>query len=1257
MNMPQAPLKISANPIADMHFSGLHWIEASAGTGKTYTLASLMVRIFLDRYLPNQVIATTFTRKATAELKARVRLRIEETRDFIYRLLGHSDSQLQEVMQSLTDPLYLQVLKDHGHHLDYAYHRLNVVLQQYEELFVGTLDSFSQKLLREFAFESGRIEQMQISDDEDLHIQRLLHDLLRSWMQQQPAHFIEYLMLNKQLKGPEHYLGVVKESLNFPSVDLRVPELPENALAHFEDACQQLSQHFAAAQTELAGCFDPAGEYKSYVDAKRFNKGAFFNLFIEGLPALLQAFEQGGSQRLFAESAMLAQVMKTVRALFFDPTKKIWKDRAFKDKVAEEQPQIQAGFYQHGFVQQLRALLQAYDSMSQSEQYLNFYLAQEVKKRLPQVLQQAGETTFSQQIRTLADALQHSAGDGKDSFAAHVLARYPLILVDEFQDTNQDQDDMLASIWRAQEHLHQGCMIMVGDPKQAIYGFRGGDMLTYCKARHDIERKGGRCYTLNKNHRSVKNLVEAVDALFHRQMDFGEEVVYTPIQAGEREHPPLIDHGAVNPQPLRWLQLEEGQAEAEQVAWQIQSLLHQAQRGELYFQEQSGIRALQADDIAVLGQNHYELEQVQASLQHAGVPCYKASRESVYKSAVAQDTAALLTAVLHPYHEAKVKRALLSRLLGYDLNTLVELQQRPDGMTAVIEKLEQIRQIWNEQGFRSAWNACMTIFQVWTRLVAAQSRDNERTVVNLRHLGELLSQQSEYYSGPQKLYQWFIRQINLGTNNESTQERKLTGSLGVQLMTIHASKGLEFSCVFLLGANAGLKENSKLNFSLKENLKKSLGLERVIAVKSPDLPQDELAQNLARNEAEHHRLWYVALTRASYRAYAVLRLHADAKLQQAESRAGLTFWRGEAPDMFQHPDSMQAPLIASAPPALSCTSTETPPLLAERIPAMSFYPREKTSFTALTRTGQHVYIQRDQLAAPAAQADDSAADEVEQAQTITLDAAEKIDWIQQHFPKGTKPGSFLHKLMEKIKFSTAESKLDKAIASRFNSDVEFESAQMLQKLIKQWEQEGNPAADAEQQVIAQMKQWYQRIINTPLHGGFSLSQLPDGAYRSEMDFHMALADRALGIRKIRALFESLNDSSLHIQDLNEVFTARALTGSIDLVYFDGQRYHIADYKSNFLGEHRSHYDGPHIRESMSHSSYWLQAALYLTALHRYLSSAMQGYDMQAHLGGASYLYLRGMDGHSGAGVHYWKPNDQFILQLDEILSRPAALKR
>ena len=258
-------------------------------------------------------------------------------------------------------------------------------------------------------------------------------------------------------------------------------------------------------------------------------------------------------------------------------------------------------------------------------------------------------------------------GQQGQRFAQFVQARYPLILVDEFQDTNQDQDDLLAKIWRDANRVQSGCMIMVGDPKQAIYGFRGGDMLTYNKAHADVRHKQGREYTLMQNHRSVKPLVEVVDALFQRQMDFGEQVQYTLIQAGSRPHPDLVEMGRINPQPLRWIQLGESDLEADQVAWKIRALLNQSAQQQLYFQQQEHQQSLSADDIAVLGFGHFALEQVKQCLQRMGIPCYKESKQSVFASPIAQDVAAVLTAIMDPFNEAKVKRALLTRLLGFNL--------------------------------------------------------------------------------------------------------------------------------------------------------------------------------------------------------------------------------------------------------------------------------------------------------------------------------------------------------------------------------------------------------------------------------------------------------------------------------------------------------------------------------------------------------------------------------------------------------------
>ncbi|ENW85585.1 exodeoxyribonuclease V, beta subunit [Acinetobacter pseudolwoffii] len=1353
---------ISTNPIQDMTFRGLHWIEASAGTGKTYTLSSLMVRIFLDQYYPHQVIATTFTRKATAELKNRVRLRVEETLAYIQRHQQLNSVEIAAKIQSETDPLFQQVLKDYGTRMDYARRRLRLVLTQLDELFVGTLDSFSQKLLREFAFESGKIERAELTEDQDLYIQQLIHDVLRDWIQQQPQYMVNHLYVQNLLKPVEHYTGLVRDALNFSKQQFQKVEPAECDLGKLE-ACitQLLNIHEHDLEVMRRYCQE---------SPKYFHKSFLTKLtdVCENFMTWSAALQTQGGMSFF--DAELQPILLNLchlrrKKTDFQPTTQV-----FNKSCPEAEQQL---ILQHSLIVAIDVLCEVKqdldEQLKQLTTYLEFHIIQSVQTRLPQTLQQQGETTFSQQIRTLAEALQGQQGQ---RFAQFVQARYPLILVDEFQDTNQDQDDLLAKIWRDASRVQSGCMIMVGDPKQAIYGFRGGDMLTYNKAHADVRQKQGREYTLMQNHRSVKALVEVVDALFQCQMDFGEQVQYTLIQAGSRPHPDLIDSAVCNPQPLRWIQLGESDVEADQVAWKIRALLNQSAQQQLYFQQQNSIQSLKADDIAVLGFGHFALEQVKQRLQRMGIPCYKESKQSVFASAIAQDVAAVLTAIMDPFNESKVKRALLTRLLGFNLKKLIELQAQSEGLSRYIADLDAIREMWFEKGFLTAWNYALNLFQVWTHLVASQSLDNERVVVNLRHLTEILSQQSEYYQGAQKLYHWYLRQLQSPSGKDSEKERKLSGDHGVQLMTIHASKGLEFKVVFLLGADAAFDVNKgNLNFSLSGTLSESiLEQSRVIAVNHKHLHEQAILQNAARNAAENHRLWYVALTRASHRVYAMLQDHTS------QSDSGLAFWRGQGDAIFEHALTLVEQPLSQEPARLVEQSHHHKiDMLAQPLPERQFYPRTKTSFTALSQHQSHAPVLQDDLV-NAQEHPDSAADEINLNALADQPAVTPLDWIKLNFPKGTVAGTFLHSIFEHINFQDS-SYWNLEIRRRFKNTApqiwqelkeKFEQAFQLRTVLEQTfaphyqaaavnlrslfqaAAQANFKADELQQSMQRvlsslnykllsgirlhdqsqayrqqwrelfqsaqqdrsalmlflsqferyfteldddsfilffeqemaqiahlaspeqlnvesifqtaldglldeiredillnlMHDWVHDILVTPIQADFVLAQLGDQQYLSEFPFYLSLTDAPLQIRQIHQLFV---EHDIVMSDFNEAKSARYLTGSIDLVYFDGQRYHIADYKSNFLGPDQQHYTTEAIQQNMSQSSYWLQAALYLVALHRYLNANMQAYSMQQHLGGASYLYLRGMHGQMEQGVYHWQPDIEFVEKLDQIL--------
>ncbi|EHU3239629.1 UvrD-helicase domain-containing protein [Acinetobacter baumannii] len=1219
-------VQVSYQPIIDIEFSGLHLIEASAGTGKTYTLSSLMVRIFLEKYLPGQVIATTFTRAAAAELKSRIRARLVETHRYLDAKRSLTEKEILLQAEQESDLLLQHVLKHFATRIAYACERLKLVIDQLDELFVGTLDSFSQKLLREFAFESGKIERAQITDDAKIYSRQLIHDVLREWIQSQPQTVIDALYLAGELKSVDSFVKLVEDSLNFSSAHFKLPEKPT---IQFEQLAQlkQLAAEIDISLLEPYYSLD--GDHYKHVSGTIFRNGAFNKLFSEYLPQLLQVLKQSDSILVFDGS------LAVHRELVFKFLGQLADQKVFKKCPAE----ISDGFYQHPCIEQIQQLfgvLKNYaEQFDQLHIYLKAYLCVEVKKRLPQVLQNKGETTFSQQIRTLSEALK---GEQGQRFAVFVQARYPLILVDEFQDTNQDQDDMLASIWRHPERYQKGCMIMVGDRKQAIYGFRGGDMLTFLNAYKDIQAKHGREYKLIHNHRSVADLVEVVDALFQRQIDFGEQVQYDPIRAGTRPHPVLIDQNQPNPHPLRWLMLKDKETEAQQVAWKICDLLNQSHAGQLYFQKDAQTQTLNEDDIAVLSRNHDGLDKVQFELERLGIRVNRPSKRSVFDCTIAQDVGALITAILHPYDEAKVKRALIGRLFAMDLKQLLQLEQTAEGLSQFMTGFDAIRELWSAQGFLVAWQQCLNQFGIWKNLVAVQSKDNERVVVNLRHLTEILSQHSEKYQGAQNLYHWYLKQLQSPLDREWELERRLSSEAGVQLMTIHQSKGLEFKIVFLLGADKPFRENNKtLNFSTQDiTVPESAQTltQRVVAIADKTyLNETELKQHEERALAEQNRLWYVALTRASHRVYALLQ-DTDGK-----SVSGLAFWKNRA-EPFQHRCCTDE-IILEQPPAARHLNQHINiiEIQAQHFPDQRFYSRGKTSFSYLAQHLRHK-VGTDLLASQSHEAV-LAEDELDQVISVEAPAAQPISWIKSNFPRGTLAGNFLHEIFEHIDFQCSDEWVSE-IRRRFKNDY----SSLWQDLLIKYQESFPEEQEAEYSLYHAVAEWLQEILSTPLYQGFRLNQLQPEHYLSECPFYLALSDRVLAMKRIQQLFA---EYGMEMPELLEARSARYLNGSIDLVYFDGQRYHIADYKSNYLGENLADYSVESIAQSMSLASYWLQAGLYLVALHRYLKVKMQNYDIEQHLGGATYLYLRGMNGEAEQGYYYWQPSTEFVLRLDAIL--------
>lgn len=1386
------PAQPNNNPALSLPLRGLHLIEASAGTGKTWTLSALIVRLILEGdYSPRQMIATTFTRAAAAELRSRIRQRLEQVRRVIKQLLaaqkaqfehradaefdqaGHKAEQqtpeqlLQLVQSEIQADLFLAYLvqriesgkfgaTDHAiaqNGWTHCLNRLDLALQGFDELFVGTLDSFCQKLLSEFAFESGQGERLQISEQEQELCAEVLHDTVRQWRAQQDPRLIGLLLQTKRLHDGTAYQYSVATVMNFLSAQLApvaMPQLDFSRLEQLKDAL--LAVDVAAFEQFLS----PNGALRDrlYKGRALQNYGYAFRSFVEKI-------------REFGVIVLLGLKDDEPESKLLEGLTKLDTNFSAKNSDAKQQFAELTGLQ---LLQEIAAIRgQLLEQFDQVEQHLTFVLSQTVRERLPVLLAERGETSFSQQMRLLANALDDP--DSGAILAQQIRHRYPVALVDEFQDTNTDQDRVIARVYRSEPLDPAVCLILVGDPKQAIYGFRGGDVQTYLQVKAEIQQaqqqgKGG-LHGLTVNQRSVAPLVQAVDALFLRQTDLGDGIEYPAISAGERPHPSLQERTLAasmleNPQPLRLIQLKESKQESQQIAWHIMRLLAQAAQGELQLDGQP----LQPEHIAVLGFANYELDQVQSLLQAANIAVWRPSRCSVFASPIAQDLAALLQSMLTPYHEQRLRRALSGVLIGWDLARLDQLDSDVALLTRQQMAFADEGQLWERQGFLAAWQRLAERLALWTNLAAQP--EAERHLVNLRHLLELLHEQSERSGGTHHLLSWLMRQISQPKTREWEMERRLPSQSGVQLMTIHASKGLEFPVVLVQGLDKRRKKKTDVVFYLKPPVGQRAP-QRVLGFK--DQTEQHLQQHHARTEAEYRRLAYVALTRASHRLYLPL-LPNEQTLKSNEHAAILSYWLGDDLPAWlaQQSAHVQLEPLLDAAPEMTALVTQSQPadidsaLVARPVPKRRLSSWGMTSFSAMIREHDQRHLavvveQPDHDQDVDEVADDALLESMpERADPVQLLAvasqnlehsihlaADLPDWagfddgqFDHHqselempeqfepydFDDGFKNSGFemgdveaatieqnhphLDAFSSAVRSRSAKDELpsvvdalivpdwhdipapDEALpeidpleqfwledqvelptlaaaapVQQLDDPVRFSFPrgatsgnclhQILEYLDPSKDEDWARTFDKQLQAHAihgiaaeSMQAWFAHIVQAKLPDGATLAGLGFRERVREMEFYLALPSGEIDASR---LLSRLAESGVHLPNLRHTHAVRYLKGSIDLVYQHNGRFYVADYKSNYLGGQLADYQPERLTLAMDHAGYWLQAALYLVALHRYLKVRLPNYRIEQHLGGANYLFLRGMRAEDAQhGILAWRPEPRLIEDLDAILA-------
>lgn len=1167
-------------------FSGRSLIEASAGTGKTWTLTALYARLLLERQLSvSQILVVTYTTAATAELRERIRGRLAELLA-LYEGTPSRDDFLNQLHQRHPGPE--------------ARRRLLLAVHGFDEAAIFTIHGFCQRALQDAAFEAGGDFDSELTQDDREVIDALLSDAWRHELANADPVWARFLA--KQKITPALLRQRLRSHLGKPYLRVEPRE--------------------SAGGTELIAV------ERAWARAAELWQQSGADWIAE-----LQA--HGGLSQSTHKVAKLPLWLAELDAYFADPAVLFEAPQAL-DKLGAA---AVAKACKKGHATPVCALAEALDALAQtlSEAVpagqqrliaLQVRLLDELNVELPKRKAAQRMLAFDDLLNRLNEALQGPVGA---ALALTLRSQYPLALIDEFQDTDPVQYEIFDRIYR-----DGGDLCFVGDPKQAIYAFRGADLATYLKARDAAARR----YDLPFNYRSTPQLIAALNQLFARPQPFAENgLAYPPVSAGvkPRAHlvlPALQDEDA--PLALVWLG-DEGLNKARaadlaalDTAQRIACLLAASAQGQAYFEKDGQRTPLQGGDIAVLVASHREAASIAAELAARGVPSVRRGRDSVWHSEEAGELAAVLAAYAEPGREGVLRYALATRLLGRDALQLALCQDDQKAWDDEREAAERYHQLWQQQGFMRVFRAWLDEQQVAERLL--QRIDGERRLTNLLHLAELLQQESLQRAGLEPLLAWFNAQSASEGAGDDALLRLESDAERVQIVTIHTSKGLEYPLVFCPFLWDG-KLLGKFTDSARchdENGQPLL-----------DFGSERLPERLqqARREAfaEKLRLTYVALTRARDRLWlhwgpvAVPKpaqksgeladegLHSSALawLLHGRELTGEDALGELAGHLCEKPGvALAAELDALA--AASAGKLARLPLLnreasvggAQRAEPPAHLQRFERSLHSAWRigsfsglaAGMHMEApDRDALAMPAAS-----------------DAGSGFF----AFPRGARAGTCLHAILENWARGKAP----------------------LAALIEPALSDHGIGSDWSEVALSQLQQ----VLDTDLDGnGLTLASLQAARRLPELGFTFPVAN--LDVQRLRAI---LADPAHGLAAPMREAAARLefdnlkgfIKGFIDLTFEHDGRWYIADYKSNWLGPDTSYYDGERLLQALAGEHYYLQYLIYLVALRRFLRQRLADFD-NSQLGGAYYLFLRGMP---SAGVYFSRPEDGLLDALDQL---------
>jgi exodeoxyribonuclease V beta subunit len=1177
------------DPFSSELSEGTQLIEASAGTGKTYTLVMMVVRAIVELEIGiDRLLVVTFTVAATEELKVRIRTRLHECLSYLAAAstggntgsLAGCDPSLARWLDGLDDPHRAKKL-------------IELALIDLDRAAIYTIHGFCRKTLSEYVLESDHFFDVELISDSSEYLLEIVRDYWRKRLYPPRIRYVP--IITAVFASPQALYDSIAGAEN--RLDILIPE----------------PWPFADAVTVLESSWD---KLKTWWSSHGATLASRYSDLIEQGYCKVAAEREFAGRLEYCETAFTGDhLCEASRLSWLDGDSII--DAINANKVGGSSKKARVI---ESWVLPENLLTDYADACEKLILCMRLECADTVRRNLIPRLQAAGVLDFDGLITLFVEALASSSGA---RLTRLVGTRYKMALIDEFQDTDQSQWFIFSRLFSSPGNR----LYLIGDPKQAIYRFRGADIEAYFQAKKSARSRS----TLSANYRSHPALIAAVNRLFNAAWIGGE--TFMPVTAALSGSDGCLCAGDVDCSGIVYCQLAErrekdgtwSKGAADELI--VGNISHEIARlidvnGDMAVDEaQEGARRpVRPGDIAILVRTNDQAERYMAALRKATIPAIVTSKISVFASGECEALRAVAQAVLHPDEPLLLRSALALDWFGLSGDEHYRICSDSVRFGEIQRRFSGGRKRWLAAGFYAMLTGLISDEQIYEHLCKKPSV--ERRIANIEHLAQLIQQaETENHLTPLQTMQWLSNAAGRQAMAQETELHLESDREAVQILTLHSAKGLEFPIVFcphLMHASSPAKKGME-----------PLRVHTDEGATGYDFGSDDFAlrreEEINQQGEEDLRLAYVGVTRAQLRCYL---FWADIKGRGStpssfDSPLGrLLFPQGDV--SFNDQCHVLAEQTSTTGTQYRCIDpdevfTHSPPAIAKsdqvlhrRQPGTRrlVTNRTRTSFTGLVRhTAAH------------------GADEPGSFDE-TVSSSEPVE--HGGLPPGVRFGNVFHEMLQKGNFADmAAGKIDKDLLAhvcrRYQLDIDVTSA--CQLIIN--------TVSAE-------------LTTDPGATGFRLMDLPPEKTVKEMGFTLHLHSFNPDI------FNACAAEVAVFRPIQHATIEGYLNGFIDLVAEHDGRFFIVDYKTNYLGTAPGDYSRNSIMETMRHHNYGLQYLLYTVVIHRYLSTFVPRYRYRTHFGGVLYPFVRGIDpripGHS---IFADIPPESVITGLDHCLGRAS----